>query len=151
MFYFHLLTFFKIKFLQINHPGPPLDCQTVWIQIKTDILLVLIWVQTVCYWQTTKFSACMQRAITGKDFSVQYISPWPAHFLLFSANQMQEKDHIQLGIFCITHTFVRLIPITWWEEIAVQNVNFTKFIFIFRTLNKTVIRILTQKDVNFKC
>ena len=41
-------TFFKIKFLKINHPGPPLEYQTVWIQIKTDIMLVFIWVQTVC-------------------------------------------------------------------------------------------------------
>ena len=47
-FYFRLLTFFKIKFLKINHLGPQSECQTVWIQIKTDILLVLIWVQTVC-------------------------------------------------------------------------------------------------------
>ena len=47
-FYFRLLTFFKIKFLKINHPGPPSECQTVWIQIKTDILLIFIWVQTVC-------------------------------------------------------------------------------------------------------
>ena len=31
------------------------ECQTVWIQIKTDILSVMIWVQTVCkgYQQTT--------------------------------------------------------------------------------------------------
>ena len=48
MFYFRPLTFFKIKFLKINHPGPPSECQTVWIKIKTDILLVFIWVQTVC-------------------------------------------------------------------------------------------------------
>ena len=47
-FYFRPLTFFKIKFLKINHPGTPSECQTVWIQIKTDILLVFIWVQTVC-------------------------------------------------------------------------------------------------------
>ena len=47
-FYFRLLTFFKIEFLQINHPGAPSECQTVWIQINTDILLVFIWVQTVC-------------------------------------------------------------------------------------------------------
>ena len=46
--YFRLLTFFKIKFLQINRPGSPSECQTVWIQIKTDVLLVFIWVQTVC-------------------------------------------------------------------------------------------------------
>ena len=47
-FCFRLLTFFKIKFLKINHPGPQSECQTVWIQIKTDTLLVFIWVQTVC-------------------------------------------------------------------------------------------------------
>ena len=33
-FNFRLLTFFKTKFLQINHPGPQSECQTVWIQIK---------------------------------------------------------------------------------------------------------------------
>ena len=27
--YFRLLTFFKIKFLKINHPGPLSECQTV--------------------------------------------------------------------------------------------------------------------------
>ena len=47
-FYFRLLTFFKIMILQINHPGPPSECQTVWTHIKTDILLVFILVQTVC-------------------------------------------------------------------------------------------------------
>ena len=74
-FYFRLLTFFKIKFLKINHPGPPSECQTVWIQIKTDILLVFIWVQTVCkrlleddkiiHWHAKSY-------ITGKYNSVQY-------------------------------------------------------------------------------
>ena len=68
---------------------------------------------------------------------LKQFSPWPAHFLLMR------------GIFSIT-LLLRLIRITWWEEIAVQNVNFGKFIFILRTLNKTVIRILTQNDVNFK-
>ena len=74
-FYFRLLTFFKIKFLKINHQGPPSECQTVWIQIKTDILLVFIWVQIFAkgYWQTTKLSTGMQRVIKGKYFSVQYI------------------------------------------------------------------------------
>ena len=74
-FYFRLLTFFKINFLKLNHQGPPSECQTVWIQIKTHILLVFIWVQTVCkgYWQTTKLSTGIQRVITGKYFSVQYI------------------------------------------------------------------------------
>ena len=75
-FYFRLLTFFEIKFfLKINHPGPPSECQTVWIQIKTDILLVFIWDKLFAkgYWQTSKLSTGMQRVITGKYFSVQYI------------------------------------------------------------------------------
>ena len=72
MFLFRLLAFFKIKFLQINHPGPPSECQTVWIQIKTDILLVFILVQTVCK-MLLVVSTGMQRVITGKYYSVQYI------------------------------------------------------------------------------
>ena len=74
-FYFRSLTFFKIKFLKINHPGPPSECQTVWIQIKTDIPLVFIWVQTVCkrLSTATKLSTAMQRVITGKYLSVPYI------------------------------------------------------------------------------
>ena len=71
-FYFRLLTFFKIKFLNINHPAPPWEFQTVWILIKTDILLVFK-LFAKGYWQTTKLSSGMQRVITGKYFSVQYI------------------------------------------------------------------------------
>ena len=35
-------------FYKKKHPGPLSECQTVWIQIKTDIMLVFSWVQTVC-------------------------------------------------------------------------------------------------------
>ena len=74
-FYFRLLTFFKIKFLKINHPGPPSECQTVWIQIKTNIMLVFIWVQTVCkrLLADDKISQWHAKSLTGKYFSVQYI------------------------------------------------------------------------------
>ena len=74
-FYFRLLNFFKIKFLRINHPGPPSECQTVLIQIKNDILLVFIWVQTVCKRLLADdiLSTGMQRVLSGKYFSVQYI------------------------------------------------------------------------------
>ena len=73
-FYFRLLTFFKIKFLKINHPGPPSECQNVWIQIRT-----FSWSSSGLklfakgYWQTTKLSTGMQRVILGKYLSVQYI------------------------------------------------------------------------------
>ena len=47
MLFCRLLIFFKIsffeKFFQECH-----QCQTVWIQIRPDILSGLIWVQTVC-------------------------------------------------------------------------------------------------------
>ena len=41
------------------HSGTLSECQTVWIQIRTDILSVLIWVQTVCqgYQHMTKVTA----------------------------------------------------------------------------------------------
>ena len=34
--YGSLLTFFKIKFLKNKPPGPPSECQTVWIQVVTQ-------------------------------------------------------------------------------------------------------------------
>ena len=77
-FYFRLLTFFKIKFLKVKHPGPPSECQTVWIQIKTVIMLAFIWVQTVCkrLLADDKLSTGMQRAITDKYFSVKFIASY---------------------------------------------------------------------------
>ena len=75
-FYFHLLSFFKIKFLKINHPGrPPSECQTVWIQIRPTFCWSSSGFKLFAkgYWQTTKLSTGMQRVITGKYFSVQYI------------------------------------------------------------------------------
>ena len=74
-FLFSSADFLQIKFLKINHPGSPSECQTVWIQIKTVILLVFIWVQIVCkrLLVDDKLSTDMQRVITGKYFRVQYI------------------------------------------------------------------------------
>ena len=47
--------FSKSIFLEKIQSGIQSECQTVWVQIRTDILSVLIWVQTVCkgYQQTT--------------------------------------------------------------------------------------------------
>ena len=52
----------KLSFKK-NRSGTLSECQTVWIQIRTDILSVLIWVQTVCkqYQLTTKFAASKER------------------------------------------------------------------------------------------
>ena len=74
-FYFRLLTFFKIKFLKINHPGPPSECQTVGSRSRRTFCWSSSGLKMFAkaYWQTTKLSTDMQRVITGKYFSVQYI------------------------------------------------------------------------------
>ena len=48
------INFFKKK--KKNLSGIPSECQTVWIQIRPDVLSGLIWIQTVCkgYKQMTK-------------------------------------------------------------------------------------------------
>ena len=65
----HLLTFSKITFFQNILSGTLSQCQTVWIQIMTDILSVLIWVQTVNkgYQQTMKIA-------TGKETSFKNVN-----------------------------------------------------------------------------
>ena len=56
--------FFQNQILQKKKKSGTLsECQTVWIQIKTDILSVLLGVQTVCkgYQKTTKVAASKER------------------------------------------------------------------------------------------
>ena len=50
------IIFFKLTFSKKFLSGIPSECQTVWIQIRSDNLSGLIWVQTVCkgYQQMTK-------------------------------------------------------------------------------------------------
>ena len=49
--------------------GIPSECETVWIQYRTDRKSVLIWVQTGCigYQQTTKFSARIVKPLCTVD------------------------------------------------------------------------------------
>ena len=71
---FSELTVYKKK---KTKSGAQSECQTVWIQIRTGVLSVLNWVQTVCkgYQQTTKDAA-------SKDFGTCEL----AHFPLTSKN-----------------------------------------------------------------
>ena len=53
------------------------ECQMVWIQIRTDIWSVLIWIQTVCKGcqQTTKVAASRQRVkLTNPEQKFDHIS-----------------------------------------------------------------------------
>ena len=53
--------FFRYQLFRQILSGIPSECQRVWIQIRPDVLLGLIWVQTVCkgYQETT---------LVGKEF-----------------------------------------------------------------------------------
>ena len=88
--------FFKITFFQRNLLGIPSVCQSVWIQIRPDILSGLICVQTVCkrYQQTTKVTTSRKRVdIISKSclfvvvfFVLFCISIFFFYFLLFFFN-----------------------------------------------------------------
>ena len=58
-----VVTFFTINFLEKTISRTLSVCQTIWIQIRTDILSVLIWVQAVCkdYQLMTKVAASKER------------------------------------------------------------------------------------------
>ena len=59
----HLLAFFTTNFFKKFFSETISECKTVLIQIRTEVLLVLIWVQTISkgYQQMTKVSASMER------------------------------------------------------------------------------------------
>ena len=71
MFLFSSADFLQNEVLTNKPPRTTIGVSNSWIQIKTDILLVFIWVQTVC--KRLLADARMQRVITGKHFSVQFI------------------------------------------------------------------------------
>ena len=52
--------FFQNQLFWKNLSGIPSECQTVWIQIRPDILSVLVWVQIVC-------KGFQQTILGGKD------------------------------------------------------------------------------------
>ena len=60
-----LLILFQIQLFLKLLSGIPSECQTVWIQIKPDILSGLVWVQTVCKYHH-------QTALVDKKFRDSY-------------------------------------------------------------------------------
>ena len=59
--------FFQNKLFQKIISGTLSECQRVWIQIRTDILSVLIWIQTVCnsYQQMIKVALARKEELIG--------------------------------------------------------------------------------------
>ena len=68
-----VISCFKINIFQKNLSKTLSECQTVWIQIRTDILLVLIWVQTVC-------NSCQQMTLVVPRS--QILASWIYLFIL---------------------------------------------------------------------
>ena len=58
--------FFQNQLFQKLLSGKPSKCQTVWIQIRPDILSGLIWVQTVC-------KGYQQAALVGSKLTIQTV------------------------------------------------------------------------------
>ena len=90
--------FFKINFFKKNLSEIPLEWQTVWIQIRPDILSGLIWVQTVC-------KGDQQTALVGKGFIISslpkmncYNIDWPFLSRLFN-NHFRDNSLIKKGFF----------------------------------------------------
>ena len=78
--FWRLLTFFLNQILQKILSGALSECQMVLIQIRMDILSVLIWVQTVCkgYQQMTKIAASKEELIFLTIFHFQSTRLCPA-------------------------------------------------------------------------
>ena len=84
MSFCHLLNFFNINFFEKKLSGIPSECQTGWIQIKYDVSLGLIWVQSVCkgYEHTTLGGNELkqQRLFNGRQFVI-YFNPYTSSVL----------------------------------------------------------------------
>ena len=90
-----LLIFFKIIFFKNCFGNIPSECQTIWIQIRPNILSVLIWVQTVCkgYQQTTQVGkGLVARKLKVLIFS-QTKTSQPVHMEKGLITQAMSKDH----------------------------------------------------------
>ena len=97
LFFMHFLSFadffskltFSKKFFQVHY-----HCQKVWIQTRTNIFSVPIWVQTVCkgYQQTTKVATSKER-IVQSCFSQKLFSTKMCSFSYFSMWYSLEVYH----------------------------------------------------------
>ena len=64
MLFCRLLNFFQIHLFRKILSGIPSECQTDWIKIRRDILLGLIWVQSVC----KGYEQSQQTTLVDKEF-----------------------------------------------------------------------------------
>ena len=93
----HPLTFFIINFFINSFILTLSQCQTVRMQIRTNILSVLIWAQTVCKddQQTTKLllarKRLSQKYYTVNVLRIQTLTPHYSHLKTFSLTFLTHK------------------------------------------------------------
>ena len=107
-------------FFQKIPSGTWSECQTVWIQIKTDILLVLIWVQTVC-----KGVIRPQKSSPARKLLIKKLNRFRAHYqinLLAFADQWLKWPYHQaliqlwpLKVTMLCYCLPSIHPIPWLE------------------------------------
>ena len=88
--------FLKINFFKKNLSGIPLECQTVWIQIRLDVLMGLIWIKTVCkgYLQMTKVATSGER-VSKTTYLVIWLK-FPIGLQLTRANSIGSRETAQM-------------------------------------------------------
>ena len=76
--FYGLLIFFKNQLFRKILSGIESECQTVWIQIRPDVSLGLIWVQSVCksYQQTTLGDIEVTQNVADFGFNYRLILSW---------------------------------------------------------------------------
>ena len=118
---------FKINFFKnfIQEQSTLSECQTVMIQNRTDILSVLIWVQTVCknHQQATKFATRRQKV---KQHSDQAILTLQFNYINTSVGIQTDllKFVMKLGL-CILGNWSCFFTVCWFF----QNLMFSKCSF----------------------
>ena len=85
MFFCCLLFFFQNHLFWKIHSGIPKECQTIWTQIRPNVLLGLIWVQTV-------WKGYQQTTIGGKELRNRFYSGiWPEVIIFSCSTQLSMK------------------------------------------------------------
>ena len=89
--------FFKLSFFKKILSGIPLACQTVWIQIRPDVLSGLIWVQTVCRRQKSPLAGKELTKYSDRQTDLQLpnkVQPYQMSISIYPASHLHNSSYI---------------------------------------------------------
>ena len=125
-------------------------CQTVWIQIRTDILWVLIWVQRVCkgYQQATKVvtskGRIMHQSIVttapdpGNSRTLTFLLQFPAINLHCRDSKLVKPGQFSPHLVCFTlHCHVCPDILNPWKILLVYKEKHCTFALLFPILARS--------------